>query len=54
MSDSEANTPSVPAHDAWQSILNEVRPRESFLEFIAQCEQEVQQGKDAPLTLDDL
>lgn len=43
-----------PAGDPWATILNEATPRESFLQFAAQCEVEIRQGKDAPLNLDDL
>ncbi len=40
--------------DPWEEILQEAKPRASFVKFIEKCRKEIAQGKAKPLTLDQL
>lgn len=40
--------------DLWQEILEEHKPRSSFVKFAEKCRQEIARGKAKPLKLDEL
>ena len=43
-----------PADDPWESILAEKTMRPAFAQYVAECLEEIKQGKTKPLDLDQL
>jgi predicted DNA-binding antitoxin AbrB/MazE fold protein len=43
-----------PAEDPWERILNDPSPRPALDKLVRECQEEIAQGKAAPLNLNEL